>query len=404
MKRFVAIVAIVILIGIGLRRAGHESTGGGAGGVGAAPRENAVAHALSTSAPIGSTRNSGNTPSIDATPKVSSEMITHNAAAAARAWQANAQRVIEAKDAKEFGAENAALLRLPIDETWKALKARSKSGDEQALILMNGLSSLCDSERTYRRTPLKPDFRARLPEGWAPFVDRLHEMQADAHEIRMSRCDGVGRESFRDFLLDYIDRFLRADNPEAKLAIAGDNPDDAEAIADLRELARETPSPGADAILGSRLLRSSDPSRQNEGRAILGRLAPDNPTVAVELGHCLTEGCDHFVANPSAAMPWIEIAAGLGDQTGLNMMAKALDASNDAAGAWAWSSYALELALAGCFESIAPTYRYIAYAAVDESRRRHSLDAAQHNAGLARFYAISGRWQRKAMERLSCGG
>ena len=110
------------------------------------------------------------------------------------------------------------------------------------------------------------------------------------------------------------------------------------------------------------------------------------------------------MAPPSAAMPWIEIAAGLGDQTGLNMMAKALDASNDAAGAWAWSSYALELALAGCFESIAPTYRYVAYAAIDESRRRHSLNAAQHNAGLAEFYAISGRWQRKAMERLSCGG
>jgi hypothetical protein len=41
---------------------------------------------------------------------------------------------------------------------------------------------------------------------------------------------------------------------------------------------------------------------------------------------------------------------------------------------------------------------------MSRTNRAHSLNAAQHNAGLAEFYAISGRWQQKAMERLSCGG
>jgi hypothetical protein len=405
MKRAAAIVVVsvvLILAAIAVRHAAHKAVGSAGGAVDTASRENAVSHAFSASQ-TGSTRDSDErSPSVEAAPKVSSEMIARDAAAAAKAWWTRARRVTAAKEVKEFGADNAALLRLPIDEAWSALKTRSNS-DTHAMVLMNYLSGICDAESTYRRTPLKPDFLARLPEGWAPFVDRLHEMQADVHAARVSRCDGVGRESLRAFLLDHIDRLLNDDSPETRLAIVSDNPNDAEAITDLRELARETPGPQVDRTLGSRLLRSADASQQAEGRAILERLAPDDPIVAIELAYCLTEGCDHFAANPSAAMPWIEIAAGLGEQSGFYMMAKALDASNDAAGAWAWSNYALALALAGCFETGVPSYIYVANDAIDESRRRHSLNAAQHNAGLAEYYAISGRWQQKAMERLSCG-
>jgi hypothetical protein len=407
MKRVASMVSmaaiLLFLVAVGVRHAAHESDGSRGQAVQTASRENAVSHALLVSTSTGSTRDSDETlPAAQTAPEVSSELIVRDADAAAKAWWMRAQRVTAAKEAKEFGADNAGLLRLPIDEAWNALKARSE-GDARAMLLMNYLSGICEAERTYRRTPLKPDFLAGLPEGWAPFIDRLHEMQADTHEARVSRCDGVGRESLRAFLLDHIDRLLSDDSPETRLALANDNPNDSEAIADLRELARETPGTQADRMLGSRLLRSVDSSQQSEGRAILERLAPDDPTVAIELAYCLTEGCDHFAANPSAAMPSIEIAAGLGEQPGFYMMAKALDASNDAAGAWAWSNYALSLALAGCFETAVPTYIYVANAAVDEARRRHSLNAAQHNAGLAEFYAISGRWQRKAMERLSCG-
>jgi hypothetical protein len=405
-KRLAAIVvvaAILILAAAGVRRIDRGSVRSPLENAGASHKD-ATSHASPAFARIGAIRDSDEAPpSADALPIVSSEMIARDASAAAEAWRMKAQRVIDAKNVKEFGAGNAALLRLPIDEAWKALQARAKSGDKHALMLMNWLSAACDQGRTYRRTPFKPGYLAGLPEGWAPFIERLHDQQADAHEARMSRCDGVGRESLRDFLLDHIDRLLRSDDPEVKLGIVSDNPDDAEAIADLRELARETPGPEVDGMLGSRLLRSADSSQQAEGRAILERLASDDPTIAIELAYCLAEGCDHFAANPPAAMPWIEIAAGLGEQAGFFMMAKALDASNDAASAWAWSNYALGLALAGCFEAGVPTYVYVVNAAVDESRRRHSLNATQHNAGLAEYYAISGRWQRKAMEHLSCG-
>jgi hypothetical protein len=406
-NRLAAIIVVavaLILAAIGVWHVGQPSAGRKAHIADTTSREKAVSRVPSASVPIGSTGNSNEAPpSADAPPIVSSEMIARDAEAAAEAWRAKAQRVIEAKNVKEFGAGNAALLHLPVDEAWKALQARAKSGDKAALVLMNYLSSLCVQGETYRRTPLKPGYLAGLPEGWALFIDRLHEMQADAYEARVSHCDGIGQDSLRDFLLDHIDRLLRADDPEVKLGIVSDNPDDTQAIADLRELARESPSRQVDDALGSRLLRSADTSQQAEGRAILERLAPDDPIVAIELAYCLTEGCDHFAANPPAAMPWIEIAAGLGEQAGFFMMAKALDASNDAASAWAWSNYALGLALAGCFEAGVPTYVYVVNAAVDESRRRHSLNATQHNAGLAEYYAISGRWQRKAMEHLSCG-
>jgi hypothetical protein len=64
--------------------------------------------------------------------------------------------------------------------------------------------------------------------------------------------------------------------------------------------------------------------------------------------------------------------------------------------------YRLDPALAGCFEMFYPSDRAVAMAAQDEPRHGAALSPAQYNAGLAAFYAISGRWQRRAHERLAC--
>jgi hypothetical protein len=79
-----------------------------------------------------------------------------------------------------------------------------------------------------------------------------------------------------------------------------------------------------------------------------------------------------------------------------------LHENGDDAGAWAWSLYALDLALAGCFETAYPSYTSIAMAAQEEAHRKVGLTPAEQNAGLAMSYAIAGRWEKQARERLSC--
>ena len=79
-----------------------------------------------------------------------------------------------------------------------------------------------------------------------------------------------------------------------------------------------------------------------------------------------------------------------------------LDEKGDKVAAWSWSLYVLDLAISGCFETISPSYREIAAAAQDEARRKATLSPAEQNAGLAISYAIFGRWERLAKERLSC--
>ena len=101
-------------------------------------------------------------------------------------------------------------------------------------------------------------------------------------------------------------------------------------------------------------------------------------------------------------MPWIEEAAGNGDDSGLWTLLQRLDADGDATDAWAWPLFRLDLALAGCFETLTPTDLYIGAAAANEVRRRSGLSPAQQNAGLARYCEISGRWEKAARERLSC--
>ncbi|HVT33274.1 MAG TPA: hypothetical protein VHE32_11535 [Rhodanobacteraceae bacterium] len=111
MKRAAAIVAValvLILATVAVRHVTHPSAAGRADIADAASREKVVSHMPSASVSIGSTRGADKaSPSIDATPKVSSEMIARDADGAARAWWTSARRVAAAKEAKEFGADNA---------------------------------------------------------------------------------------------------------------------------------------------------------------------------------------------------------------------------------------------------------------------------------------------------------
>ena len=135
---------------------------------------------------------------------------------------------------------------------------------------------------------------------------------------------------------------------------------------------------------------------------MLEQLALEDPNAANRIGYCLAEGCGAFPADAPAARAWREQAAGAGDDTGLTVLAIDLDASGDKVAAWAWSLYRLDLAISGCLETISTSYRSIAFAAQDEARRKALLSPAEQNAGLAISYAIFGRWERLAKERLSC--
>jgi len=135
---------------------------------------------------------------------------------------------------------------------------------------------------------------------------------------------------------------------------------------------------------------------------MLEQLAPDDPDVANRLGYCLQNGCGGLKPDLIAARSWFEVSAGLGDSIGLSEIEHALAEGGDSAGAWAWSVYALDLALDGCFVSLSASHIFVAPAALIEAQARAALSPAEQNAGLAISYAIFGRWERLAKERLSC--
>ena len=335
---------------------------------------------------------------LTATP--SRELIVRDSEAAARLWQARAEQVLLAKDRKEYGADVARLLRLNPDQAWRELIERAKAGDIQAAAASVRIASLCMPFDEAADATRRPTFLASypdLPESSKSFLARVDAIQKDIRRERVSHCAGVGKPG------DVTDDlFFRPENAEAQIGIASENKNDAEAIADLRKIARDTGLEYAKFALGDRLLVSQDPAEQAEGRALLEELAPDDPIVAIRLGHCLAEGCDAFPADPPAARAWFEQAAGAGDGLGMSNLTTYLDANGDKVAAWAWSLYALDLAISGCFETISPSYRSIAWTAEYEARRKALLSPAEQNAGLAISYAIFGRWERLAKERLSC--
>jgi TPR repeat protein len=333
----------------------------------------------------------------------SREMIGRDSDAAARLWLARADQVLLAKDRKEYGADVARLLRLNPDQAWRELTERVNAGDLQAAAAAVRIASLCmpfDEAADAARRPTFSRLYPDLQETWKSFLGRLDAIQKDMRRERASHCEGVGKPD--DAMDTLFDLEFRAENPEARIGIAAQNKDDAEAIADLRKVAADTGLERAKFVLGDRLLVSQDPAEQAEGRALLEHVAPNDPLVAVRLGHCLADGCEAFPADPPAARAWFEQAAGAGDEFGLILLTTDLDASGEKVAAWAWSLYALDLAISGCFETISPSYRSIAFAAQDEARRRSLLSPAEQNAGLAMSYAIFGRWERQAKERLSC--
>ncbi|HEX5122465.1 MAG TPA: hypothetical protein VFV97_04390 [Rhodanobacteraceae bacterium] len=331
-------------------------------------------------------------------------MIAHDPDAAAQLWHARAASVLMAKHRKDFGDDVARLMDLPWDEAWDPLVAAAKDGNAGAAVAVITMSTTCNVESENARlrhgTPRPAStYYPGLPDAWKPFVDRLDALQKQDHD-RVAHCEGVG-DAF-DLALMFLDQFFSGSHPEAEVEMLADNKDPRQAIADLRELLAAHDVPRGRYLLGDLLLKSDDAAERAEGRAMIEQLAPDDPEAATRLGDCLQQGCAGAAPDPAAARQWLESAAGAGDLLALSQLDKALDAEGDRAAAWAWSRYALDLALDGCFEWSRPSYVNVANAARTEATKRADLTPAEQNAGLAIGYAIAGRWEKTAREQLSC--
>ncbi len=332
------------------------------------------------------------------------EMIVRDPEAAARLWRTRAIDVLRAKNTKEYGDEVARLLELPYDEAWGPLLETAKS-DVHAALALTFIRSICTGEATRQGQPHGREYPASafykdLPDAMKPFVDRIAALQADDYEQRVARCNGVGNAG--DVATMLIDTYMRPDNLEAQIYVAGENDDKRQAIADIRAILAKQDIARGRVLLGDLLMQSDDAAERTEGRAMLEQLAPDDPEVANRLAYCLQNGCGGSVPDLVAAHSWLEVSAGMGDEGGLSGIEHALADAGDNAGAWAWSVYALDLALDGCFEIFYPSHRHIASAAQTEAQRKAGLTPAEQNAGLAISYAIAGRWEKQAKERLSC--
>lgn len=202
-----------------------------------------------------------------------------------------------------------------------------------------------------------------------------------------------------DFALLATDRAMVLDDPHAQFEEAMEIADDAEAIAALRGLAGREDSPELQDALGRRLMRSGDP----EGRAMLERLADDNPDVVDFLAGCFDRGCDEFRGDPLVADAWSERAAGMGAWMSLGMHIGKLAAAGNATDAWAWALYRLELARLGCFEVFRPQSAWLTQAAQSAFAMQSMLSSAQQAAGRAAAGLIAGTWQARATARFACG-
>lgn len=333
----------------------------------------------------------------------SRDLIASDGIRAARLWQARAEAVMFAKRRKELGEDIARLLLLPYDKAWDGLMALAEDGDMKAMLALAQIGSWCQiaANDPVRKLEQPASTTSHdLPAEWKPFIDELGRLEQAERSERYSHCPDVGDPM--DLLDLAFDKYFTPDNPDALAEIAADNDDRAQAIADLRDLIAKGARSPAENYLAGMLIRQPDAAQQAEGRATLERLAANDPDVAVYLGSCLANGCDAFAADPDAAQPWLERAAGLTGNLGLVQMMAYLDRRGDATDAWAWSLYNFDLALAGCLETIQPDYRGLAWAVRDEERRRKALHAEQHNAGLAAYYEITGRWEKEARDRLAC--
>ncbi len=332
------------------------------------------------------------------------EMIARDPDSAARLWLSRAENVLRARNRKEYGDEVARLMELPYDQAWGPLVEKAKD-DVHAALAASFIQSICTAESTRQGQPHGRErpassFYKNLPDAMKPFIDRIAELHTADYERRVEHCGGVGNGL--DLAFMFLDRFFRPDNLEAQIEVAGENDNKPQAIADLRAILAKQDSARGRSVLGDLLMQSDDETESTEGRAMLEQLAPDDPEAANRLAYCLQNGCGGSQPDPAAARSWLEVSAGLGDWLGLSEIEHALADSGDNAGAWAWSVYALDLALDGCFEMISPSHIHIAAAARTEAQRKAVLTPTEQNAGLAINYAISGRWEKRARQRLSC--
>jgi len=332
------------------------------------------------------------------------EMIARDPEAAARLWRTHAKDVLRAKNRKEFGDEIAHLLELPYDEAWGPLMEKAKT-DIRAALAATFIQSHCSGESSRQNQPHGRERPASsyykdLPDAMKPFIDRIAEMQTRDHDQRVSHCAGVG--DTEDLLTMFTDVYMRPDNVDAQIQVAGDNADKGQAIADLRTILAKQDTQRGRFVLGDVLMNSNDAAERAEGRAMLEQLAPADPEAANRLAYCLQDGCGRAEPDLAAARNWEELSAGQGDLLGLSMIEHALAQAGDNAGAWAWSVYALDLALDGCFETFYPSHLQVAAAARTEAQRKAVLTPTEQNAGLAISYAIEGRWEKQAKERLAC--
>jgi hypothetical protein len=333
------------------------------------------------------------------------DLIDRDPEAAARLWRAQAERVLRARNRKEFGDEAAALLELPYDQAWGPLIEKAKAGDVRAASAATHIASTCTAEATrdaeaYRRERPASSYYKDLPEAMKPFVDRLAELDTTIYREDVAGCGTIDYSDDPDSLL--IDNFLRPDNVDAQIEVAGNNTDKRQAIADLRAIAAAHDSTRARLFLSDTLMRFGDGDEREEGRTMLAEVASADPFAANLLAYCRQDGCDGAAPDAAAASHWFEVSAGLGDLGGLSWTEQTLAHAGDNAGAWAWSLYALDLAFDGCFETIYPSHRSVASAAQTEAQRKALLTPAEQNAGLAMNYAIEGRWEKQAKERLDC--
>jgi hypothetical protein len=363
---------------------------------------------LTVQAPSPSTRAATSSPV--PTPRTPTrEGIAADSERSAHDWSQLAERAIEAKNSRALGADAAKLLQMQPVQAWKALTERAHDGDQGAAKAALLLASECNTAGLLASAsaPTHASYVDRLvdgmPQDWGRFVRAIDNAAEQRQHDRVTDCEGVG--GTMDFAMMVIDRFLDADDPQIQLDATLDNPDDAEAIGDLRHLADELHDTRSRRALGERLMRSRDPAEYAEGRIILAELARagDNEAIvflASELANPLRQRPDQ----PPETDDWIGIAAGLGEWSLLNTQIGNLLASNHPVDAFSWALYRLQLAQAACFEVGRPAIFYVAVSAKDVFKQQAGLSADQMALARDGLVAINLLWRAQADAWLGCEG
>ena len=382
------VIAVLIMFALGALLLWHRHAN--------APRASATRHA----APIAAAAAPASSEPLDA-----AHLLASDPQHAAQAWLARADHVVADKQTRLYGADAQAALRLPAAQAWSSLVDLANRGDVGAAAAAMSLASQCRV-----LTEMPPEGPAashaidraaeKLPAEWRTFVTAVDADTQARMAQRRRDCAGVG--GVFDFALMEMDRLMQPDDANVALAVDEDIADDAEAIAALREDAARLGSEEAKRALATRLLRAADADEAREGLAQLTALAATDDSAAATLAMCLRSGCGAFRADPDAAGPWLERAAGNGDQPAAAELINDAMARGDLTSAWAWASYRLDLASAGCFEFTQPTPIWLMQSAQAVFSLQGQLDAHQRAQAQALLESIRQRWQVAARTDLGC--